>query len=99
MLVDVLRPSYDCTNNGVSKFRNEFILINENDVDNYASEETSGYLVLVEDVCLGDPRQRAIPFGSYMNEDWTMFGGNFVYSSDSRFPSNSPIKIFDRIEA
>ena len=27
-----------------------------------------------------------------------MFGGNFVYSSDSRFPSDAPIKIHDRIE-
>lgn len=29
---------------------------------------------------------------------WVMFGGNFCYSSDSRFPSEQPIKIFDRVE-
>ncbi|URC15294.1 hypothetical protein GD1_170 [Paraglaciecola Antarctic GD virus 1] len=32
---------------------------------------------------------------------WTMFGGNFVYTSDSRFKKeygDSPVKIFDRIE-
>lgn len=33
---------------------------------------------------------------------WNMFGGNFVYSSDSRFleftGSNRPIPVFDRIE-
>ena len=28
-----------------------------------------------------------------------MFGGNFIYSSDSRFPSDSPIKVFDRFES
>ena len=27
-----------------------------------------------------------------------MFGGSFVYTSDSRFPSNAPIKLFDRYE-
>ncbi len=30
------------------------------------------------------------------NDLWTMFGGNFAYSSDSRMP-NTPIKIMDRI--
>ena len=29
---------------------------------------------------------------------WTMFGGNFIYSSDSRFPSRQPIPVHDRIE-
>jgi hypothetical protein len=29
---------------------------------------------------------------------WTMFGGNFAYSSDSRCPSH-PIHIHDRIES
>jgi hypothetical protein len=28
----------------------------------------------------------------------SMAGGNFVYSSDSRFPSNQPISVHDRIE-
>ena len=27
-----------------------------------------------------------------------MFGGNFVYTSDSRFPSDYPIPIHDRFE-
>ena len=32
---------------------------------------------------------------------WTMFGGNFVYTSDSRFGKkygHSPVKVHDRIE-
>jgi hypothetical protein len=28
-----------------------------------------------------------------------MFGGNFVYSSDSRFPSDYPIPVHDRVES
>lgn len=27
-----------------------------------------------------------------------MFGGHFVYSSDSRFPFTAPLKVFDRFE-
>lgn len=29
---------------------------------------------------------------------WAMFGGSFIYSSDSRFPANSPIHLFDRMD-
>ena len=29
---------------------------------------------------------------------WYMFGGNFLYTSDGRFPANHPIKIHDRRE-
>jgi hypothetical protein len=43
--------------------------------------------VLVPVDCPKDGRQ-----GPYM------FGGNFVYTSDSRFPSDTPIKVFDRRE-
>lgn len=32
------------------------------------------------------------------NIGW-MFGGNFVYSSDSRFPSRTPIPVHDRQES
>jgi len=28
-----------------------------------------------------------------------MFGGNFIYTSDSRFPSQYPIPVHDRVEA
>lgn len=29
---------------------------------------------------------------------WWMFGGCFIYTSDSRFPSNAPIALHDRTE-
>ena len=28
----------------------------------------------------------------------SMFGGNFIYTSDSRFPSRAPIQVHDRVE-
>lgn len=30
--------------------------------------------------------------------NWYMFGGNFIWTSDSRFPAKFPIKIHDRRE-
>ena len=32
-------------------------------------------------------------------KSWWMFGGNFIYTSDSRFPAKNPIKVFDRNES
>lgn len=89
----------DCTNKGVSSTINDFILISEDKVSEYSNfEETDNILVFVEDICCGKVRLRAIPYALYVNKTWTMFGGNFVYTSDSRFPSDQPIKIFDRVE-
>jgi hypothetical protein len=28
-----------------------------------------------------------------------MFGGNFIHTSDSRFPSSAPIAVHDRVES
>lgn len=41
-------------------------------------------------------RMKAVP--AEVGERWSSFGGAFIYSSDSRFPANSPIHIFDRVE-
>lgn len=37
-------------------------------------------------------------YEDYGKGPWYMFGGNFLWSSDGRFPSKNPIKIFDRRE-
>ena len=41
---------------------------------------------------------RAVPFMLWRARRWVMFGGHFCFTSDSRFPSDQPIKIFDRVE-
>jgi hypothetical protein len=41
---------------------------------------------------------RAVPRDVLESGKWYMFGGNFIYTSDSRFPTKEPIKIFDRVE-
>lgn len=44
-------------------------------------------------------RMKAVPAELVKSGKWFMFGGDFVYCSDSRFPSESPIHLFDRVEA
>jgi hypothetical protein len=41
---------------------------------------------------------RAIPKKLVDEGAWVMNGGNFVHTSDSRFPADYPIPVFDRVE-
>jgi hypothetical protein len=54
------------------------------------------------DTILGSKYVREIHFDGTMKTNpeklGPMFGGNFIYSSDSRFPSDAPIRIHDRYE-
>lgn len=56
------------------------------------------YLVLIEKVLFGEVHLRAVPKSILDSGVSSMFGGNFIYTSDSRFPSDQPIKVFDRVE-
>lgn len=86
----------DCTNNGVSSRINDFILISEDDIEHYVDREnTDNILVFTKGPY---DSLRAVPLQLILNNTWVMFGGNFVYTSDSRFPSDQPIKVFDRVE-
>jgi hypothetical protein len=40
----------------------------------------------------------AVPLDVLESGKSYMFGGSFVYCSDSRFPFNAPIHLFDRVE-
>lgn len=101
MTVSVLRNTLgDCTNGGVSSIydrfdvhydygtREDLVLDGINDQD----------LVLIEDMCMGQPRKFLLPAYLLHTSKRVMFGGNFAYTSDSRFPSDAPIKIHDRVE-
>lgn len=89
----------DCTNNGVTSKHDSFILVGDNIPTIFKPTPERPVLVLKEEMVCGGIMLRAYP----TNEDGeiiknTMFGGNFIYSPDSRFPSDHPIKVFDRIE-
>ena len=42
--------------------------------------------------------EQVSPSATTLHKVGPMFGGNFVYTSDSRFPSDYPIPIHDRFE-
>jgi hypothetical protein len=97
LLCNVYRSSYnyDCTNNGISSTQNTLILDGtdgpfegneENSVKLVKKQFSHGEYVHVE------------PLFSPVGKIGPMFGGNFLWTSDSRFPMKYPIPIHDRYE-
>ena len=108
MLVWVYRTPLggDCTANGISKDAKCLCLVNvegpftpddETPAALLVKRDAVGNVVIVE--CTPDGRKR---------EGWSMFGGNFAYTSDSRFSEavqklsgykfSFPVSIHDRYE-
>lgn len=54
--------------------------------------------VVLRTILVSEDREHvyAVPVG--MPVGGSMFGGSFIYSSDSRFPANYPIPLHDRVE-
>ena len=108
VLTFALRHSLgDCTNNGLTSRQDSIWLYSDVDINNpaireelAAINEKNEILVLVKrGLFLG--RQLpdiAVPFSILDSGRHSMAGGNFVYTSDSRFPSGSPISVHDRVE-
>ena len=98
--VEIYRNSLgDCTNNGLSSKAKNLVLVGE-EIDGpvtITNDEDCLVLVHLEDY-YGVPYSVAIPKSIVESGKRSMFGGNFCYTSDSRFPLDNPIKIFDRVE-
>ena len=90
----------DCTAGGMSSRVDKFVLVGENeDCDVFEADENSPALKLVRREA-GTKREylHAEPLETPDGKLGPMMGGNFIYSSDSRFPSRYPIPIHDRFE-
>tara|TARA_B100000989_G_scaffold228036_1_gene175109 strand:+ start:527 stop:829 length:303 start_codon:yes stop_codon:yes gene_type:complete len=89
-------PLGDCTNNGLTSVGNSFDLYFDVDsVDNIPDDA----LILVKRNLFGKPAWYAKPASLFKSGTQSMMGGNFVYTSDSRFPGDAPIPVHDRVEA
>ena len=89
--------------NAIGKSEKEIRKMNPKDFGSFNSPSTTenepDFLVVYEKTFFGREKHlRAVPYSVIMSGEHFMFGGNFIYTSDSRFPSDSPIKIFDRVE-
>ena len=98
LMVYVLRtPDMDCTNNGVSSRHDRFTLIGEGVSGVFEpTPETPALLLVERTICGGRKYLHAVP--ADIGKRHSMFGGNFITASDSRFPNDYPIPIHDRFE-
>ena len=87
----------DCSNNGMSSNHTRAVIYGESVKDGNIDKS---YNTLLNEklYILPNPHRPDLFYASPKPDEFLMFGGNFVYSSDSRFPSDQPIKIHDRIE-
>lgn len=100
MIVNVLRPAYDCTNGGVSSKHDRMFLVGEGVAEIFEERPELPTLVLLKRFIGGREYLRAEPIGGEEPRPWYMFGGNFITCSDSRFQDicQYPIPIHDRKE-
>ena len=101
LLTFVLKPAYgDCTNNGLTSKNNSILLISDDDTVQGPSEinDNEDYLVLVKRQLSDGEYLHAVPKSLLNSGKHVMFGGNFITTSDSRFPSKYPIPVHDRVE-
>ncbi|MFA5379522.1 MAG: hypothetical protein WC455_27440 [Dehalococcoidia bacterium] len=104
MYVDVYRsPGGDSTLGGATSTKNKVLLVSGENTDIEEGIHVDEiFRAMPGDVVLELRRMKstntmhAVPV--VHTERWYMFGGNFVYTSDSRFPSKYPIPVHDRYE-
>lgn len=89
----------DCTNGGVTSKYEHFILLceegNDPDVSGPFSPSPDTPALVLKG--RGDYLY-AVPKEIVDRKEHSMFGGNWVYTSDSRFPCHYPIPVHDRQE-
>jgi len=89
----------DSTNGGISSKYAELVLTDgntDNMVEGCFSPDVDNVIYLYHRKHYNDFIAAPKDYGQ--NGPHYMFGGNFLYSSDSRFPLAHPVKIFDRQE-
>ena len=96
MIASIYSASYNCSNKGISYYHTKVTIVGEGipelfepskDAPAVKLHDKHGYKCFVPD--------KEVDSG---NAGW-MFGGCFVYTSDSGFPEQYPIPLHDRQEA
>ena len=92
-------PYGDCTNDGITSRRDSFIVATEGEYTFPAGIERLDVLWIIPNPAGEQYGLIAVPSGiDGCPRRGGMAGGNFVYTSDSRFPSRQPISVHDRFE-
>jgi hypothetical protein len=92
-------PLGDATNNGLTSKHTSFVLVGHGVSGPFEANDDAPALHLhsFRGQLIAVPEQIGGQLGTDYLKGW-MFGGNFIYTSDSRFPADAPIKVFDRRE-
>ena len=95
-------PLGNCTNNGISGNIINMELVVENCFDPKKHDIDKTLILRIKESPDG-MYLFATPTDEYIEQHHSdhlgpMFGGNFIHTSDSRFPSNYPIPVHDRFE-
>lgn len=102
-----LFPDSDCTNGGISsRYKTLYLLCEDQEKAqkepwnwSKVDENDERLIKIVRSTPCGRPYIHAEPVNDpNRREVGYMFGGNFIYTSDSRFPENYPIPLHDRSE-
>lgn len=98
--VDIYRsgPDSDSTNGGVTGKAKGAILVDPDIDEIFESDENHPALKINKRFLFGRDYLSAEPLEDKAGLIGPMFGGNFIYTSDSRFPSDYPIPVHDRYE-
>lgn len=107
LLVDIYRRADakgDCSNGGLTSKFSKAILIGEGIPEIFDAGEETPALILVKRELYSErlgarhTYLHAEPLDMHKSGKWLMYGGNHIFSSDSRFPNDYPIKVHDRTE-
>ena len=89
----------NCSNNGISsRFDSILLLCDDGPVEVDLDNPPEELCVLVRRVLFGREADYVRPYKNAEGCGW-MFGGDLVYASDARFPSNHPLCLHDRDES
>lgn len=98
LLVSTYRSQHDATNGGISSKYDQFILVAPGLLPEiFESSDHCPALLMIRSP-LGEDWIAVPAEGRDPEKVGWMFGGNFVYTSDSRFIPRHPIRVHDRQE-
>lgn len=87
----------DSTANGLTSKKDQLMLVTDGETGAFNVDDEEDYLVLKKKNISGEYLY-AVPKSIIDSGEHSMMGGNFVYSSDARFPNQYPIPVHDRVE-
>lgn len=100
LIVEIYKPSHgDSSNGGLSSKCGKALLVGKGIPEIFDASDDCPAVEIVERIVCGDTYLTAYPVKEApQHQTLYMFGGCFIYTSDSRFPATYPVPLHDRSE-